>query len=166
MKNLKLLSNKFFFFLIFISVFYFNKLYSTEAVDIWNLENKENDKGFSQNSQDENSNLQRSLYDKIKNKDNLELSVLDNDQLENKIFLAGLYDPQENNLNIDMWTNSDGEKIRLLLNKINKLNLSNDANDILDIVLLTNSYFPKKNINSDEFLKFKFDYLIKKKIFN
>ena len=157
MKNLKLLSNKFFFFLILISLVSFNKLYSTETVDIWNLENKENDKGFSQNSQDENSNLQRSLYDKIKNKDNLELSVLDNDQLENKIFLAGLYDPQENNLNIDMWTNSDGEKIRLLLNKINKLNLSNDANDILDIVLLTNSYFPKKNINSDEFLKFKFD---------
>ena len=65
-----------------------------------------------------------------------------------------------------MWTNSDGEKIRLLLNKINNLNLSNDANDILEIVLLTNSYFPKENINSDEFLNFKFDYLIKKKIFN
>ena len=51
----------------------------------------------------------------------------------------------------------------MLLNKINKLNLSDDANDILEIVLLTNSYFPKENINSDEFLKFKFDYLIKKK---
>ena len=163
MKNLKLLNNKFFFFLIFISVFYLNKLYSTETVDIWNLENKENNKVFSQNSQDENSNLQRSLYEKIKNKDNLELSVLDSDQLESQIFLAGLYDPQENNLNIDMWTNSDGVKIRLLLKKINNLNLSNDANDILEIVLLTNSYFPKENINSDEFLKFKFDYLIKKK---
>ena len=32
------------------------------------LENKENEKVFSQNSQDENSNLQRSLYEKIKNK--------------------------------------------------------------------------------------------------
>ena len=55
MKNLKLLSNKFFFFLILFSVFFFNKLYSTETVDIWNLENKTNDKSFSQNSQDENS---------------------------------------------------------------------------------------------------------------
>ena len=110
MKNLKLLNNNFFFFLILIPLLSFNKLYSTETVDIWNLENKENDKGFSQNSQDENSSLQRSLYDKIKNKDNFELSVLDSDQLENKIFLAGLYDPEENNLNIDMWTNSDGKK--------------------------------------------------------
>ena len=163
MKNLKLLSNKFFFFLILIFVFSYNKLYSNETVDIWNLEKKENDKVFSQNSLDENTSLQKSLYDKIQNKDNQELPILDNDQLENNILLAGLYDPQENNLNIDMWTNSDGEKIRLLLNKINNLNLSDDANNILEIVLLTNSYFPKENIKSDEFLKFKFNYLIKKK---
>ena len=162
MKNLKLLSNKFFFFIL-IFVFSYNELYSDETVDIWNLEKKENDKVFSQNSLDENTSLQKSLYDKIQNKDNQELPILDNDQLENNILLAGLYDPQENNLNIDMWTNSDGEKIRLLLNKINNLNLSDDANNILEIVLLTNSYFPKENIKSDEFLKFKFDYLIKKK---
>ena len=165
MKNLKLLSNKFFFFLILILIFVFsfNKLYSNETVDIWNLEKKENDKVFSQNSLDENNSLQKSLYDKIQNKDNLQLPILDSDQIENNVLLAGLYDPQENNLNIDMWTNSDGEKIRLLLNKINNLNLSDDANNILEIVLLTNSYFPKENIKSDEFLKFKFDYLIKKK---
>ena len=162
MKNLKLLSNKFFFFIL-IFVFSYNELYSDETVDIWNLEKKENDKVFSQNSLDENTSLQKSLYDKIQNKDNQELPILDNDQLENNILLAGLYDPQENNLNIDMWTNSDGEKIRLLLNKINNLNLSDDANNILEIVLLTNSYFPKENIKSDEFLKFKFNYLIKKK---
>ena len=152
MKNLKLLSNKFFFFIL-IFVFSYNELYSDETVDIWNLEKKENDKVFSQNSLDENTSLQKSLYDKIQNKDNQELPILDNDQLENNILLAGLYDPQENNLNIDMWTNSDGEKIRLLLNKINNLNLSDDANNILEIVLLTNSYFPKENIKSDEFRK-------------
>ena len=166
MKNLKLLSNKFFFFLILIFVFSYNKLYSNETVDIWNLEKKENDKVFSQNSLDENTSLQKSIYDKIQNKDNLELPILDSDEIENNVLLAGLYDPQENNLNIDMWTNSDGKKIRLLLNKINNLNLSDDANNILEIVLLTNSYFPKENIKSDEFLKFKFDYLIKKKTFN
>ena len=163
MKNLKLLSNKFFFFLILIFVLSYNKLYSNETVDIWNLEKKENDKVLSQNSLDENTSLQKSIYDKIQNKDNLELPILDSDQIENNVLLAGLYDPQENNLNIDMWTNSDGKKIRLLLNKINNLNLSDDANNILEIVLLTNSYFPKENIKSDEFLKFKFDYLIKKK---
>ena len=163
MKNLKLLNKNFYIFLIIIYIFISNSLTSTETIDIWSLERKENNTVSQENSEEDDKSLKKSLYDKIKNKDNIELSVFDSEQLEDKVLLAGLYDPQENNLNIDMWTNSDGEKIRLLLKKINRLNLSNDANDILDIVLLTNSYFPKENINNNEFLKFKFDYLIKKK---
>ncbi len=61
-----------------------------------------------------------------------------------------------------MWSNSDGQKIKTILNKINKIKLSKDADDIYEIVLLTNSYFPEKNIEHEEFLKFKIDYLIKK----
>ena len=162
MRNLKLLNSKFFIFIIIIFVFFKNNLNSTETVDIWNLENKENIEITTQNPDDQNSNLKKSLYDKIKSK-NIEASVFNDENIDKNIMLAGLYDPQENNLKIDMWTNSNGEKIKIILNKINKLNLSEDANNILDIVLLTNSYFPKENINSEEFLKFKFDYLIKKK---
>ena len=163
MKNLKLSSKNFFIFFVIVLVFTYNKLYSTETIDIWNLEKNEDEKGIVQNSIDENENLKKSLYDKVKNNDNIELSVFKNDLTENDVLLAGLFDPQENNLDIDMWTNSDGDKIRFLINKINNLNLSKDANEILEIVLLTNSYFPKENIKSDEFLNFKFDYLIKKK---
>ena len=140
MKNLKLLNKNFYIFLIIICLFISNSLTSTETIDIWSLEKKENNTVRQENSEQDDKSLKKSLYDKIKNKDNnIELSVFDSEQLEDKVLLAGLYDPQENNLNIDMWTNSDGEKIRLLLKKINRLNLSNDANDILDIVLLTNS---------------------------
>ena len=81
----------------------------------------------------------------------------------NIIVVSGIYDPQKNGLNIDMWSNSKGEKIKTLFNKINLMNLSSDANEILEIALLTNSYFPKDNISIDEFSKFKSDYLIKTK---
>ena len=37
---------------------------------------------------------------------------------------------------------------------------------VLDIALLTNSYFPTNNIEAEEFINFKFEYLIKKKDFN
>ena len=40
-------------------------------------------------------------------------------------------------------------------NRINKIKLSNDAKEILDIALLTNSYFPRKNITEKEFLNYK-----------
>ena len=78
----------------------------------------------------------------------------------NNINLAGLYDPAENGLTIDMWFNSDGNEIVSIFKRINKIKLSNDAKEILDIALLTNSYFPKKNISEDEFLNYKTDYLI------
>ena len=72
-----------------------------------------------------------------------------------------MYDPSENSLSMDMWSNSDGEKILNLFNKIKKINLSDDANEILNILLMTNSYFPEKNISSDDFLKIKSEWLIK-----
>ena len=59
-----------------------------------------------------------------------------------------------------MWFNSDGNEIVSIFNRINKIKLSNDAKEILDIALLTNSYFPKKNISEDKFLNYKTDYLI------
>ena len=49
--------------------------------------------------------------------------------------------------------------------KIQKIKLSEDASEILNIALLTNSYFPKKNITKEQFLKVKSDFLIKKKDF-
>jgi len=71
----------------------------------------------------------------------------------------------DNGLSIDMWSNSDGNEIKEILIKINKKKLSDISEEILDIVLLTNSYQPVKNISSKEFLDFKFNYLIKKKDF-
>ena len=78
-----------------------------------------------------------------------------------KIEIAGLYDPAENGLTIDMWSNSNGEQILNLLNKIQAIKLSNDAKEILNISLLTNSYFPQQNISNEKFLELKLDWLIK-----
>ena len=90
------------------------------------------------------------------------LSIISNTSLEDKDLIVGLYDPSDNGLKLDMWMQSDGNEIKNLINKINSLDLSNDANQILEIALLTNSEIPNKNINEDEFINFKIDYLIKK----
>ena len=59
MKNLKLSSKNFFIFFVIVLVFTYNKLYSTETIDIWNLEKNEDEKGIVQNSIDENENLKK-----------------------------------------------------------------------------------------------------------
>ncbi len=159
MKHLKLSNRNFLkFFLILFSI-YFQNVYSNEPIDIWNLEKEK--VNFYSNPDDKNVNQESGLYEKIIKKKN-ETKILNDDEIDKNILLAGLFDPQENNLVIDMWSNSDGQKIKTILNKINKIKLSEDADDIYEIALLTNSYFPKKNIEHEEFLKFKIDYLIKK----
>ena len=90
------------------------------------------------------------------------INIIESNELKNnKIDIVGLYDPEENGLKIDMWSNSNGDEIKLILNKLNKMDLSDDAKEILEIVLLTNTYFPKINITEEEFINYKTNFLIK-----
>ena len=62
-----------------------------------------------------------------------------------------------------MWSQSDGEDVKKILKRIDKLNLSKLSEDLLYQVLFTNAYPPKANLNSEEFLEIKINWLIKKK---
>ena len=75
--------------------------------------------------------------------------------------IVGLYDPAENGLDVNMWSNSNGDEILDIFKRINKINLSEDATNILDILLLTNAYYPKLNITKEQFHKIKSNWLIK-----
>jgi len=161
MKISKLLNKFFICSLIFF--FSYKILLATEPVDIWKIEEIVNSNKPTKNinqGDDENNIKVLKTEKKIE-------SIIVNEELDSKeIKLAGLYDPVENGLNIDMWSNSDGKEIKSTLKKISLTNLSNFSEKILDIALLTNSYFPSNNISSDEFLDFKFEYLIQKKDFD
>ena len=63
-----------------------------------------------------------------------------------------------------MWSNSNGEDIKYVLDNITTKELSKFSEKVLEIALLTNSYIPNNNISPKEFLDFKFNYLKKKKI--
>ena len=133
-----------------------------ELIDIWKIEKKEknkdniNEEELFDNSTINNSTNITNDYDSVEIIQNLELE-------NNKIILAGIYDPADNGLSMDMWSNSDGNEIIKIFNRLKKIKLSNDSKRILDIALLTNSYFPKKNMEEEIFLNFKFDYLIDNK---
>ena len=130
-----------------------------EPVDIWNLE-KKTEENKSEIILQDNDISADSIIQIQTNQSNEFETVKGNKLNSNNINLAGLFDPAENGLTIDMWFNSDGNEIVSIFKRINKIQLSNDAKEILDIALLTNSYFPKKNISEDEFLNYKTDYLI------
>ena len=160
MKTLKLL-NKNYLSIFIIQLILLNSFVAAqeETVDIWKLEKKPEENKSETILQD--NDISTNSIIKIQTKQNNEFEIIKGSKLDsNNIILAGLYDPAENGLKIDMWFNSDGNEIASIFNRINKIKLSNDAKEILDIALLTNSYFPRKNIIEEEFLNYKTNYLI------
>ena len=165
MKILKLLNKVYLsFFIIIFSLSILDLKAEEELVDIWKIEKKIDEEGLNDLEIKDNSLIGNSSESIINYESTL---LIQNTQLEeNNIILAGIYDPEENGLSIDMWSSSDGEEIIKIFNRIKKIDLSNDAKKILDIALLTNSFFPSNNIEEEKFLNFKFDYLIESKNLN
>ena len=161
MKNLKLLNKKYlsiFFCFLFLQSF---ESFSNEPVDIWNLENQDDPNvSSSDNDSEKNITSTNAIYEMQIEKEK-KLNIQEDETLiSKKIEIVGLYDPSENGLTIDMWKNSDGNRVLDLYNKTKKIDLSEDSKEILKIALLTNSYFPSKNITNEDFLKLKQGWLL------
>ena len=165
MKILKLLNKKFFLSSIICLFFSFISFAENQPVDIWNIEIKENNNNTSNKNIIEDLSIDESaskfkIFD-MQKKD--QMNIISSDEIldSKEIKIYGLYDPQTYGLDIDMWSNSDGDQLKRIFTKLNKINLSKDASEIMNIVLLTNAESPQKNITNEEFLKFKSDWLIR-----
>ena len=158
MKTLESLS-KYFIVFLFIFVFLLQNLFAEEAVDIWKIDN--------QNKIEEENNIEIKIEEPKENsiyqmQSENKLKIINEEKtLLDPVKLAGIFDPQEYGLSLEMWSNSNGKIIKSILTKLNKMNLSEDSKEILRIALLTNSYLPNKNITQEEFLDFKKQFLFK-----
>ena len=162
MKTLKLLNKKNLSIIIFSLLLAFTTVAEEKPVDIWNIDKKEVKPSIEDNDSEENASntSEGSIYELQVDK-NIDTIKLDQTLTSKEIKIAGLYDPEEYGLSINMWSNSDGLLIKKLFKSINDYNLSKDASEILNISLLTNAYHPNQNITDEEFLKLKSNWLIK-----
>lgn len=170
MKNLKSSSKKL-ILISLVSSFIFNAFADDKPSDIWNITEQQtqesiNTKDLSQdNDQSNNEILENSIY-KMQPKTIKNQIEFDQNLASDQVRILGLYDPEENGLDINMWSNSDGDQLKNIFAKLKKMEFSEDAKEIMNISVLTNSHYPKKNISSEEFLQFKSDWLIKNSDFD
>tara|TARA_B100000989_G_scaffold154917_1_gene115553 strand:- start:484 stop:2211 length:1728 start_codon:yes stop_codon:yes gene_type:complete len=153
-----LLNKLFINIVIIILSNFFSYTFANEPVDIWNIDKKQDEKIPA------NSNKEKSIdiYETVVIQDNL-MNIIKEDEVTIKRKIVGLYDPEENGFNLEMWTNTDPKKIFELSKKINKMTLSEDAKNIYTKLLLTNSYSPIEKSDEKIFLEMKSDWLIKYK---
>ena len=148
--------NKLFIKIIVFLISIFSYVSANEPVDIWNIEKKKNE-DISTNSNLENQN---EASETIAIQDSL-VGDIEQGEILSKRKIVGLYDPEENGLDLEMWNNTDPKKIFALSKKINNMTLSDDAKNIYTKLLLTNTYSPKNESDEKDFLEMKSDWLIK-----
>ena len=145
MKILKLLNKKILSITLVCLIFFTPVFTEEKPIDIWNIEKKDNQVISETNISSENSSgtSQNSVYELQTNKQT-DTIKLDKEFSSKEIKIVGLYDPSEYGLSMDMWSKSDGTKLKNLFHNISKFNLSEDESDIMHISLLTNAYSPNK----------------------
>ena len=157
---MKLKSSRFLYCLL-ILLLHFTPLKSEEKIDIWN--NKEKNQSKENQDKINEKNSQKLNLDSIKTIElNQNIRIEDesviNNRIENKIF--GIYDPAENDFNLNMWSSTNGDDVKSSLKRLEKIKLSKTANEIIDKILLSFSYAPN-NMSDDEFADLKIDWLVK-----
>ena len=156
--------NKLAQFLLFFTILVFNSSFAADvAVDIWKKQESQNQQS-NENDDEKEITIESPIVSEGVNK----ITITIDEQKIGKSTqdVVGIFDPAVNNFSLDMWSTSDGNEIKKILNRINKLKLSKLSEDLLFQVLFTNAYPPKKNLTSEEFLKIKIDWLVKNRRIN
>ena len=77
-----------------------------------------------------------------------------------KIF--GIYDPAENDFDLNMWSQTEAEDVRSSFKRINKIKLSNTATKLFENTILSFAY-PPKSMDEKEFVNLKINWMIENK---
>ena len=135
-------------------------LQSEDKIDIWkNKDKKEKSleqKNLGEQKKKDKINLKESQKIKIDQKIEIDDDLSPNDK-DQQIF--GIYDPAENNFDLNMWSTTRAEDVKSSLKRLRGIKLSKTSTEILENILLSFSY-PPEGMTTNEFAKLKINWLI------
>jgi len=158
---MKLLSLNKKIFLFFILLIISTELLSEDSVDIWKKKNL--------NKKNIPTKIENNPLVKIETNIDIntqpprEIKVSSNGLSITRNPLFGIYDPNENDLTLDMWENTEGTRIKDTIDRINKIELSSFSEELFANTLFTISKLPSQNMTEEEFVNYKINWLIKNK---
>ena len=150
--------NKFLSLLI-ISIFAFH-VQADEKIDIWKNKNLQKDKDLENNIDGSSTNKNKDTSSVKKTETNKKIEITDGSiDKSQEVNVFGVYDPEDFNFNLNMWSNTKAEDVRASIKRLKKIKLSKTSNDILENILLSFSY-PPVGMNEKEFAQLKISWLI------
>jgi len=153
--KLKSLNKYIGFLILFISIL---PLHAEEEIDIWNQEKKEKIELEENNSSTKiEPNISNAVS--ISNDIKIQNEVLESSQ-DAKIF--GIYDPADNNFDLNMWSQTSADDVRSSIKRINKIKLSNISKRLFENTFYAFAY-PPQGMNDEEFTNLKINWMINNK---
>ena len=134
--------------LSFFLILFITPLFSEEAVDIWKKENLSQKPTIKKkfNTTEKEINTKININIKTPKKIKIDSSY---SKISKSIY--GIFEPEENNLTLDMWLNSEGTRVKDTIERIDKIKLSSFAEELFVNTMFTISNIPQQNITDEEF---------------
>ncbi len=138
----------------------YQSLHSEEEIDIWNKDAKKKST-IIKTETTSNQSINSEIFKKSQtnNKIKIEDEILESSE---NVKIFGIYDPAENNFNLNMWSQTEAENVRSSFKRIKKIKLSNTATELFENTILSFAY-PPKGMNEKEFVNLKIDWMIENK---
>ena len=110
--------NKITQFTFFFTILIFNSALAATAVDIWKKKENQNEQSNQTNDEKEIT-IESPILSEDINKISIKIDEQKIDSSNQAVI--GIFDPEDNNFSLNMWSNSDGQDIKNILKRINKL---------------------------------------------
>ena len=139
MKILKLLNKKYLSILIISLSLCLNIKAEEQPIDIWNIDKDKTAETYPENNSKKKKNptqqkTQPNIYN-TQSQNQIDIIQVDSNLNSKEIEIIGLYDPNDYSLEIDMWSNSNGDQLKNLFSNIENLDLSEDALNLMNIFI-------------------------------
>ena len=145
-------------FLLFILFLFSTISFSEDSIDIWEKKNLKKKNDSTEIKNPVLNKTQTNIDINVQPAKEIEVSLNDSTISTKPIY--GIYDPNENDLTLEMWSNSEGTRIKDTIDRINKIRLSSFSKELFIKTLFTVSKLPDRNMTDEEFTNYKIDWLI------
>ena len=128
MKILKLLNSNYLTILLIIFLLSFSARGEDKPIDIWDIDQSKvdetnSDSDLNNKENDGEQKTQSNIYD-LQSQKEIDTVLVDSSLTSQEVKILGLYDPEDYDLKLDLWANSNGDQLKYLFTNLTKLNLS------------------------------------------
>ena len=148
------------FLSLLVIIFFTTHIHSDDKIDIWKNQNLNKNNNLEKPTDNSSTNIDKELSSLKKIEKIQKIQITDGSiEISEDANVFGVYDPEDYNFNLNMWSNTNAEDVRASINRLKKIKLSKTSNDILENILLSFSY-PPVGMDEKEFVLIKINWLI------